>query len=96
MKYLKEIRDVCETLRDRVYEALRRGQAAASSSGATIRSPWARSPGLAQYHPSASEKVGLIWFDAHADCQHAGDAAPAGTSTACPSRPSSASASRAS
>jgi arginase len=67
LKYLKEIKDVCEKLRDRVYEARKKGQVPLVLGGdhsiamGTIA-------GLAKLHRERKEKVGLIWFDAHADC----------------------------
>src|SRR5262245_12046299 len=67
LKYLKEIKEVCEKLRDRVYEARKKGNIPLVLGGdhsiamGTIA-------GLAKYHRERKEKVGLIWFDAHADC----------------------------
>ena len=76
LKYLKEIKEVCETLRDRVYEARKKGQVPLVLGGdhsiamGTIA-------GLAKYHHERKEKIGLIWFDAHADCNTA-ETSPSG------------------
>jgi arginase len=67
LKYLDEIREVCLALRDRVYELRSRGRVPLVLGGdhsiavGTIA-------GLAKLHRERQEKVGLIWFDAHADC----------------------------
>jgi arginase len=76
LKYLKEIKEVCETLRDRVYEARQKGQVPLVLGGdhsiamGTIA-------GLSKFHRERKEKVGLIWFDAHADCNTA-ETSPSG------------------
>ena len=76
LKYLKEIKEVCETLRDRVYDARKKGHVVLVLGGdhsiamGTIA-------GLARYHHERKEKVGLIWFDAHADCNTA-ETSPSG------------------
>ncbi len=76
LKYLKEIKEVCETLRDRVYDVRKQGQLPLVLGGdhsiamGTIA-------GLAKYHRERKEKVGLIWFDAHADCNTA-ETSPSG------------------
>jgi len=70
LKYLKEIKEICETLRDRVYDARKKGHVPLVLGGdhsiamGTIA-------GLAKYHHERKEKIGLIWFDAHADCNTA-------------------------
>jgi arginase len=76
LKYLKEIKEVCEALRDRVYDARKKGQVPLVLGGdhsiamGTIA-------GLAKYHHERKEQVGLIWFDAHADCNTA-ETSPSG------------------
>jgi arginase len=76
LKYLKEIKEVCESLRDRVFEARQKGQMPLVLGGdhsiamGTIA-------GLARYHRERKEKIGLIWFDAHADCNTA-ETSPSG------------------
>jgi arginase len=76
LKYLKEIKEVCETLRDRVYDARKKGQVPLVLGGdhsiamGTIA-------GLAKFHREHKEKIGLIWFDAHADCNTA-ETSPSG------------------
>ena len=76
LKYLKEIKDVCERLRDCVYDARKKGQIPLVLGGdhsiamGTIA-------GLAKYHHERKEKIGLVWFDAHADCNTA-ETSPSG------------------
>jgi arginase len=76
LKYLKEIKEVCETLRDRVYEACKKGHRPLVLGGdhsiamGTIA-------GLGKFHRERKEKIGLIWFDAHADCNTA-ETSPSG------------------
>jgi arginase len=66
LKYLKEILDVCGRLRDRVGEAVADGSLPVVLGGdhsvamGTIA-------GLARHFNGRREKLGLIWFDAHAD-----------------------------
>jgi len=65
-KYLVEIRKVCERLRDSVEAAVGQGSVPVVLGGdhsiamGTIA-------GLARRFRKGNEKVGLIWFDAHAD-----------------------------
>jgi arginase len=66
-KYLREIRDTCERLRDRVAELLARGRLPVVLGGdhsiamGTIA-------GVSKFHRERRQrKVGLIWFDAHGD-----------------------------
>jgi arginase len=66
LKYLKEILDVCGRLRDRV------GEAVASDSlpvvlGGDHSVAMGTIAGLARHFNGRREKLGLIWFDAHAD-----------------------------
>jgi arginase len=67
LKYLKEIKEVCEILRDRVYEARGKGQVPLVLGG-DHSIAMGTLAGLAKFHRERKEKVGLIWFDAHADC----------------------------
>jgi arginase len=66
LKYLKEILEVCALLRNRVGEALTAGTLPVVLGGdhsvamGTIA-------GLARHFNGRREKLGLIWFDAHAD-----------------------------
>ena len=49
-----------------------------SSSAATTRSPWGRSPGASQFHRERNKKkIGLVWFDAHGD-MNTPDTSPTG------------------
>ena len=70
LKYLKEIRDVCETLRDRVGQALESGSMPIVLGGdhsiamGTIA-------GLSRHYRRLGQRIGLIWFDAHADANSA-------------------------
>jgi arginase len=76
LKYLKEIKEICENLRDRVYDVRKKGHVPLVLGGdhsiamGTIA-------GLSKYHRERKEKVGLIWFDAHADCNTA-ETSPSG------------------
>ena len=70
LKYLKEIVEVCEALRDRVGQALEQGTLPVVLGGdhsvamGTIA-------GVARHHRARKEKIGLVWFDAHADANTA-------------------------
>ena len=72
LKYLKEILEVCGRLRDRVEEAVAGGSMPVVLGGdhsvamGTIA-------GLARHFNGRREKLGLIWFDAHADSNTARD-----------------------
>ena len=76
LKYLKEILEVCTLLRNRVGEALAAGSLPIILGGdhsvamGTIA-------GLACHFKDRSEKLGLIWFDAHADANTA-ETSPSG------------------
>jgi arginase len=67
LKYLKEIRETCEALRDKVAGAAARGRVPVVLGGdhsiamGTIA-------GMARFHRERGEKLGLVWFDAHGDC----------------------------
>jgi arginase len=66
LKYLKEIRDTCARLRDRVVEVLDRGSLPVVLGGdhsiamGTIA-------GACRFQRQRKRKLGLVWFDAHAD-----------------------------
>jgi arginase len=66
LKFLKEIRTTCETLRDRVTAVLKKGRMPVVLGGdhsiamGTIA-------GVSRFHREREGKVGLIWFDAHGD-----------------------------
>jgi arginase len=66
LKYLTEILEVCGLLRDRVGEAL-----AASSLPVVLGGDHSVAmgtiAGLARHFNARREKLGLVWFDAHAD-----------------------------
>jgi arginase len=76
LKYLREILDVCGLLRDRVGDALAAGSLPVVLGGdhsvamGTIA-------GLARHFAARREKVGLVWFDAHADANTA-ETSPSG------------------
>jgi hypothetical protein len=65
-KYLREIRDTCERLRDRVVQDLGAGRLPVVLGGdhsiamGTIA-------GVSKFHRGREQKIGLIWFDAHGD-----------------------------
>jgi arginase len=66
LKYLKEIKETCEALRDSVSGVLQEGRMPVVLGGdhslamGTIA-------GLARFHRERKQRIGLIWFDAHAD-----------------------------
>ncbi len=66
LKYLVEIKQTCEALRDRVRETLARGSRPIVLGGdhsiamGTIA-------GLSSHYAEKGEKIGLLWFDAHGD-----------------------------
>lgn len=76
LKYLKEILEVCEALRERVGNALERGGTPVVLGGdhsvamGTIA-------GVARHFHRRNEKLGLVWFDAHADANTA-ETSPSG------------------
>ena len=65
-KYLREIRDTCERLRDRVMEALGQGRLPVVLGG-DHSIAMGSIAGLSRFHRERQQKVGLIWFDAHGD-----------------------------
>ena len=76
LKYLKEILEVCEALRDRVGEALEAG-ATPVVLGGDHSVAMGTIAGLARHLHRRKEKLGLVWFDAHADANTA-DTSPTG------------------
>jgi arginase len=66
LKYLKEILEVCGLLRDRVGEAIA-AQTLPVVLGGDHSVAMGTIAGLARHFGSRREKLGLIWFDAHAD-----------------------------
>ncbi len=76
LKYLKEIKETCEALRETVQGVLKAGRMPVVLGGdhsiamGTIA-------GLSRHHRERRQKIGLIWFDAHADCNTA-DTSPSG------------------
>jgi arginase len=76
LKFLREIRDTCEKLRDRVMQALGQGRLPVVLGGdhsiamGTIA-------GVSRFHRERHQKVGLIWFDAHGD-MNTPDTSPSG------------------
>jgi arginase len=66
LKYLPEIRQTCEELRDRVMAVLAEGRRPVVLGGdhsiamGTIA-------GLSRFHRERGERIGLVWFDAHGD-----------------------------
>jgi arginase len=76
LKYLKEILEVCGSLRDRVGESLAAG-AIPVVLGGDHSVAMGTIAGLARHHGKKKEKVGLVWFDAHADANTA-ETSPSG------------------
>src|SRR5215475_4900733 len=76
LKYLKEIKETCENLRDTVGRVLEKGGLPVVLGGdhsiamGTIA-------GLSRFYRERKEKIGLIWFDAHADSNTA-ETSPSG------------------
>jgi arginase len=70
LKYLKEIRDTCEVLRDRV-EAIRARGRTPVVLGGDHSIAMGTIAGVARFHRERREKIGLIWFDAHGDANTA-------------------------
>jgi len=66
LKYLKQIVEVCVLLRDRVAEALGEGSLPIVLGG-DHSVAMGSIAGLARHLNGRRQKVGLIWFDAHAD-----------------------------
>ncbi len=76
LKYLKEIKETCEALRDKVGEALAAG-AMPVVMGGDHSVAMGTIAGLSRHYREKKEKIGLIWFDAHADSNTA-DTSPTG------------------
>jgi len=76
MKYLKEIKEVCEHLRDRVETAVAKGKIPVVLGG-DHSIAMGTLAGLSRHYRARKEKVGLIWFDAHADANTA-ETSPSG------------------
>jgi arginase len=76
LKYLKEIKHTCELVRERVAEALGRSSVPVVLGGdhslamGTIA-------GVARHLRERKHKLGVVWFDAHADCNTA-ETSPSG------------------
>jgi arginase len=66
LKYLKEIKEACEALREQVGEALAAG-AMPVVLGGDHSVAMGTIAGLSRHYRAKKEKIGLIWFDAHAD-----------------------------
>lgn len=70
LKYLREIKETCEALRDKVGDALVRGRVPVVLGGdhsiamGTIA-------GVSRHYRERGEKLGLVWFDAHGDANTA-------------------------
>jgi arginase len=76
LKYLEQIRRVCEALRERVAEALARDRTPVVLGGdhsiamGTIA-------GVSRFHRERGDAVGLVWFDAHGD-HNTAESSPSG------------------
>ena len=76
LKYLAEIRETCESLRDKVVQVL--GQRSLPVvMGGDHSIAMGTIAGLSRFHRERGQKIGLIWFDAHADMNTA-DTSPTG------------------
>jgi arginase len=76
LKYLKEIKEVCEDLRDRVEAAVAKGSLPVVLGG-DHSIAMGTLAGLSRHYHARKEKIGLIWFDAHADANTA-ETSPSG------------------
>jgi arginase len=65
-KYLKEIKAVCETLRDKVMGVLGQGKRPVILGG-DHSIAMGTLAGLSRFFKERGERIGLIWIDAHAD-----------------------------
>jgi arginase len=70
LKYLNEILEVCRELRDRVERTLADGQMPIVLGG-DHSVAMGTVAGLARHYHRKKQKVGLLWFDAHADANTA-------------------------
>jgi arginase len=66
LKYLKEIRQTCEALRDSVDKVLGEGRMPIVLGGDHSLAMGSIA-GAAQFHRKKKKKIGLVWFDAHGD-----------------------------
>src|SRR5260221_4275429 len=76
LKYLKEIKEVCEHLRDRVEALVAKGSLPVVLGG-DHSIAMGTLAGLSRHYHARKEKIGLIWFDAHADANTA-ETSPSG------------------
>lgn len=76
LKYLEEIRGTCETLRDRVRDVAALGSIPVLLGGDHSLAMGSIA-GMSAFHREHGRKIGLIWFDAHADANTA-DSTPSG------------------
>src|SRR5262245_4339873 len=76
LKYLKEIRETCEALRGTVIGVLKAGRMPVVLGG-DHSVAMGTLAGLSNHYREKKQKIGLIWFDAHADCNTA-DSSPSG------------------
>ena len=76
LKYLKEIKEVCENLRDRVEAEVAKGSLPVVLGG-DHSIAMGTLAGLSRHYHARKEKIGLIWFDAHADANTA-ETSPSG------------------
>ena len=76
LKYLKEIRETCEKLRDRVRDVARAGRIPIVLGGDHSLAMGSIA-GMSAHYRERGEKLGLIWFDAHADA-NSGETSPSG------------------
>jgi arginase len=66
LKYLAEIRGTCEKLRDLVKDVAAQGSIPVILGGDHSLAMGSIA-GMSAFHRNKGEKIGLIWFDAHAD-----------------------------
>jgi len=76
LKYLKEIKETCEALRETVKGVLEAGRMPVVLGG-DHSVAMGTLAGLSRHHRARKQKIGLIWFDAHADCNTA-ETSPSG------------------
>jgi arginase len=76
LKYLKEIRETCERLRDLAREVARAGRIPIVLGGDHSLAMGSIG-GMSAHFRERGEKLGLIWFDAHADA-NSGETSPSG------------------
>jgi len=75
LKYLNEILEVCTALRDRVDELV--GESVPIVLGGDHSVAMGTIAGLARHFHRKKQKIGLVWFDAHADANTA-ETSPSG------------------